>query len=112
MLVAQTNDSSAQPYFLLLTTILIIEHDGGESRVTFLPDRFLEALEDDEIKQISNSRSYRVRCTGLTENSPNVQMWNGNKEEEEEGGEEAATISCVCSVPLTFSHFGGVHLPI
>lgn len=41
-------------------------------------------------------------------------MWNGNEEEEEEGGDEdeAATISCVCSVPLTFSHFGGVHLPI
>lgn len=98
--------------FKLPTILLIIEHDGGESRVTFLPARFSEAVEDDEIKQISNSRSYRVRCTGVTENSPNVQMWNGNDEEEEGGEEEAATISCVFSVPLTFSHFGGVHLPI
>lgn len=62
------------------TILLEIEHDGGHPRVTFLPARFAEALDDSELQEITDSQIYRVRCNGVTENSPNVLIWNPAEE--------------------------------
>lgn len=72
------------------TILLEIEYDGGETRVTFLPARFSQALDDAEIKEISDSQAYKVRCTGLTDNSPNVQIWNSNQSSSSSTGSSQA----------------------
>lgn len=61
------------------TILLEIEYEDGEPRVTFLPVRFSLALDDSELQEITDSKAYRVRCNGLTDTSPNVQIWNINE---------------------------------
>lgn len=73
------------------TILLEIEYEGGETRVTFLPVRFSVALDDTEIQEISDSQTYRVRCTGLTDNSPNVQLWNSNQSSSSSVGSSQAS---------------------
>ncbi|XP_054260671.1 uncharacterized protein LOC129003999 [Macrosteles quadrilineatus] len=41
----------------------------------FLPKRFSEALSSDELKEIAESKAYRVQYLGMSGNSPNIKIW-------------------------------------
>lgn len=48
---------------------------GGESRVTFLPTRFDRILTDEDLKEITNSRQWSVKCTGTVARAVNVMLF-------------------------------------
>lgn len=57
------------------TILLEIDLEEGGHAVTFLPNRFVEALSDAELAEITAAKNYRVCCTGSRGSSPNVRIW-------------------------------------
>lgn len=44
----------------------------GESRVTFLPARFVSLLTDEDLEEFTSQKKYYVKCTGMGARSPHV----------------------------------------
>lgn len=44
----------------------------GEGRVTFLPARFVHVLTDKDLEEITTSKEFYVKCTGVRGRSPDV----------------------------------------
>lgn len=53
--------------------MLDIEHNDGAKYVTFLPSRFTDELDKEDL--VALGKDHRIRCTGVTSNSPDVQIW-------------------------------------
>jgi len=47
---------------------------GGETAITFLPQRFVEQLTDHHLDGI-NKGGFRLRCTGMTGRSINIRIY-------------------------------------
>lgn len=55
-----------------------IELENEEKAVTFLPNRFVEELTDEDLKTITEAKSYRLRCLDPSGVSPEVLIWDEN----------------------------------
>lgn len=54
--------------------MLDVELDAeGTAYVTFLPSRFTDSLGEEDLATLS--KGHRIRCTGVTGNSPDVHIW-------------------------------------
>lgn len=72
ILVARRVDTRFNRPAILLE--IDLEEDG--SAVTFLPSRFVVALSDDDLTEITAARSYRVCSKATGGNSPDVRIWS------------------------------------
>uniref|UniRef100_A0A1B6M2L6 Uncharacterized protein n=1 Tax=Graphocephala atropunctata TaxID=36148 RepID=A0A1B6M2L6_9HEMI len=55
--------------------MLTVEMDTTSTAVVFLPARFERILDEDDLKEISSSKKYKVRCTGLNGLTVDVKIW-------------------------------------
>lgn len=50
-------------------------NDKGGTGVIFLPSRFTDSLDDEDLDKLVETKDHRIQCTGVTGNSPDVLIW-------------------------------------
>lgn len=56
--------------------LLEIDREEDGPAITFLPNRFVNTLTDEDLSDITDAGDYRVCCTDSSGNSPSVRIWS------------------------------------
>jgi len=62
--------------FRTASILLEIDREEDGPAITFLPNRFVNTLTEEDLSEITEAGDYRVCCTDSSGNSPSVRIWS------------------------------------